>query len=75
MRLLLAFKDGMRKPVQGPFTYIEALGLVSLLEKQNALLRDCAAVTLKKKLTPAEKQEVAALLERVEACVSTVEAS
>lgn len=43
-QILKSYRAGERAPVQGPFTYIEALGLVAINEKLLTALKDLDAV-------------------------------
>lgn len=42
--ILKDYIDGRRKPVQGPFTYVEALGLVAVNEQLLDALKDLVAI-------------------------------
>lgn len=37
--ILATYRDGKREPVIGPFTYVEALGLVTINQKLQAALK------------------------------------
>lgn len=42
--ILAAYRNGERAPVEGPFTYVEALALVRLNERLLTALRDIVSV-------------------------------
>ncbi|MDP3841071.1 MAG: hypothetical protein Q8Q81_00545 [Oxalobacteraceae bacterium] len=42
--ILQQYRDGERTPVPGPFTYVEALGLVTVNQKLLAALKELASV-------------------------------